>query len=180
MRPSKRGQILDAALAVVEREGLGALTYESLAAETGLTKGGLLYHFPSRDALVEGLHRHVAGQWEASMEEAAGKPAAEATVDERLAAYTRVAAQSSTHAELLLLMETAVDPAAAVPWDEVDARWSPPTPTSVPLSEADLRRTVARLAADGLWLNDTITGTPMSPEVRAALVEHLVRYVEGP
>lgn len=46
MRPSKRDTILQAALSVVETDGVTAVTYESVAAASGLTKGGLLYHFP--------------------------------------------------------------------------------------------------------------------------------------
>ena len=52
MRTSKRDSILQAALHVVETDGVTAVTYESVAAASGLTKGGLLYHFPSKDALV--------------------------------------------------------------------------------------------------------------------------------
>ena len=37
------------------RDGVARLTLEAAAAEAGLSKGGVLYHFPTRDALVAGM-----------------------------------------------------------------------------------------------------------------------------
>lgn len=36
---------------------------------------------------------------------------------------------------------------------------------------------VAYLAADGLWLSESVGAAPLSPELRAALAEHLARSV---
>ncbi|WP_315836595.1 TetR/AcrR family transcriptional regulator [Bradyrhizobium prioriisuperbiae] len=58
MRASKRSDLLAAAGALIVRHGLDALTFDRLAAEAGVSKGGLLYHFPDKEqlliALVEG------------------------------------------------------------------------------------------------------------------------------
>ena len=50
-----RGRILDAALRIISREGAAHLTLESVAAEAALSKGGLLYHYTSKQALIQGL-----------------------------------------------------------------------------------------------------------------------------
>ena len=84
MRTSKRDSILQAALHVVETDGVTAVTYESVAAASGLTKGGLLYHFPSKDALVLALHEHLAERWDHEMINVLGKDPDEATQDERV------------------------------------------------------------------------------------------------
>ncbi|MFC7470800.1 TetR/AcrR family transcriptional regulator [Actinomadura keratinilytica] len=99
-----------------------------MAAEAGLTKGGLLYHFASREELVRAIHQHLADRWEADLVAAAGKPAAEASPAERLAAYARVTAQSATRAELLFMVEGSTTPEHAAPWDAVMERWAPPPP----------------------------------------------------
>ncbi|MFD8712550.1 TetR/AcrR family transcriptional regulator, partial [Streptomyces anulatus] len=125
MRTSKRTQILEAATRVVQREGVKSVTFDSVAAEAGLTKGGLLYHFASRDDLVQAIHQHLADRWEADLVAAAGKPSAEATRQERLAAYTRVAIQSATRAELLLMLEGSTNTAHAAVWEAVTERWAP-------------------------------------------------------
>src|SRR5699024_10630292 len=83
MRESKREKILQAAVAVVQRDGVTALTYESVAAESGLTKGGLLYHFPSREDMVNALHTYVADRWEQAMVAEAGAGAEQLDDDAR-------------------------------------------------------------------------------------------------
>ena len=42
-----RARIRVAAAKVIERDGAGHLTLEKVAAEADLSKGGLLYHYPS-------------------------------------------------------------------------------------------------------------------------------------
>lgn len=59
MRPRKRLLILDAALRVVAGDGVTAVTYGSVAEEAGLTKGGLVYHLPSREPLAAELQQHL-------------------------------------------------------------------------------------------------------------------------
>lgn len=54
-RPSQRDRILDAYTGLVIETGPGSVTLEGVAARAGVSKGGLLYHFRSRDALLDGL-----------------------------------------------------------------------------------------------------------------------------
>lgn len=58
-----RNAVLDAAERVVGRDGIGSLTLDGVAAEAGVSKGGLLHHFPSKDRLIEGLVRRSAESW---------------------------------------------------------------------------------------------------------------------
>lgn len=174
IRPSKRTEILDAALRVIEEGRVTAVTFEAVAEAAGLTKGGLLYHFPTREAMLQALHEHLASHWEASLVEAAGEPAAQATDQERLAAYSRVATQSATRAELLLMLETVNEPPMHAPWEAVLERWTPPIPEDGDLSRAAVTQLIARLAADGLWLHESLAGTPLSSTTRRAVAEYLV------
>ncbi|MFE7057712.1 TetR/AcrR family transcriptional regulator [Streptomyces californicus] len=172
MRTSKRTQILDAATRVVQREGVKSVTFDSVAAEAGVTKGGLLYHFASREDLVQAIHQHLADRWEADLVAAAGKSAAEATPGERLAAYTRVSVQSSTRAELLLMLEGSTNPAHAALWDAVTERWAPSAAGAEGEREA-LDRFIVRLAADGLWLYESLTPERLDPELRRAVADRI-------
>jgi AcrR family transcriptional regulator len=178
MRPSKRAQILDAALRVVARDGVTAVTYESVADEASLTKGGLVYHFPSRESLLTALQQYLADQWENALVQAAGKPVEDLSAPEKAAAYARVAAISADRAELLLILEASTDPDLAAPWTKLMNTWAPPTPTGLPLTEEQTNRLIAHLASDGLWLYDTITGTPLPPDVRNHLGECIARLVD--
>jgi AcrR family transcriptional regulator len=63
-------RLLDAAEVVVARQGIASLTLDGVAAEAGMSKGGLLHHFPSKDRLVEALVTRCAESWRASYLEA--------------------------------------------------------------------------------------------------------------
>ncbi|PJF24919.1 MAG: TetR family transcriptional regulator, partial [Phototrophicales bacterium] len=52
---SKRAQLLNAASQIVLEKGAAHLTLEAVAALAGVSKGGLLYHFPSKEALIKGM-----------------------------------------------------------------------------------------------------------------------------
>ena len=55
-----RTRILDAAEAIVRRAGVAALTLEAAAREASISKGGLLYHYASKEALLVGLLNRMA------------------------------------------------------------------------------------------------------------------------
>jgi AcrR family transcriptional regulator len=55
MASGARDRILDALQDILVREGIAAVTLEAVAAAAGVSKGGLLYHFGSKAALINGL-----------------------------------------------------------------------------------------------------------------------------
>lgn len=190
MRQSKRTLILEAGSRLVQRDGVTALTYESVAQEAGVTKGGLLYHFPSREALLLALHEYVAGQWEAAMEADAGGTAAEVDADARFLAYARLH-ETPARAELLLMLEASEDEAASAIWNAVHDRWAPPVPqTGVAGSAAGcdagddydaeaVRAFLARLAADGLWLYEALDHEGLDPALHDRLLCEIARMASG-
>jgi len=44
--------IIAAARRIVQRDGVAHLTIEAVAREAGFSKGGVLYHFPTKDSLI--------------------------------------------------------------------------------------------------------------------------------
>jgi AcrR family transcriptional regulator len=53
--PTSRDKILDAAVQVAIRDGILAMTLDAVAREAGVSKGGLLYHFQTKDDLIAGM-----------------------------------------------------------------------------------------------------------------------------
>ena len=89
MRTSKKSLLIQAALEIIDKKSLDALTYDSLAKASGMSKSGLLYHFPSRAALLLALNEHLASSWRASLLEAAGAPPEELSPPRTLARRRR-------------------------------------------------------------------------------------------
>jgi AcrR family transcriptional regulator len=54
-----RERLIEAALTTLSREGVQNLTLDHVAKEAQVSKGGLLHHFPSKDALVEAVLRYL-------------------------------------------------------------------------------------------------------------------------
>ncbi len=59
-----RELIFEACGRILQRDGLTNLTLEKVAGEAGLSKGGLLYHFPSKELLIEALFEYHNNKFE--------------------------------------------------------------------------------------------------------------------
>jgi AcrR family transcriptional regulator len=60
-----RDEILDAVERLLVKGGVDAVRLDAAAAEAGVSKGGLLHHFPSKLALVQGVVRRLVDRFEA-------------------------------------------------------------------------------------------------------------------
>lgn len=63
--------IIQAAADVVAHQGAHKLTIENVAKQAGLSKGGVLYHFPNKEALLSGMLEHLTETLDARREEKA-------------------------------------------------------------------------------------------------------------
>ncbi|QDU07500.1 TetR/AcrR family transcriptional regulator [Gimesia aquarii] len=55
-----RNKICEAAIAVAARDGFSSMSLDAVAAEAGVSKGGLLYHFGTKEELMHGTLQHFA------------------------------------------------------------------------------------------------------------------------
>lgn len=65
---SSRERILHAAVQVAVRDGVLAMTLDAVAAEAGVSKGGLLYHFRSKDELIAAMLVHFREEVQGQLE----------------------------------------------------------------------------------------------------------------
>ncbi|ACS40524.1 TetR/AcrR family transcriptional regulator [Methylorubrum extorquens] len=63
-----RRTLLDCAAALALEQGLAGVSLQAVAKATGVTKGGLLHHFPNRRALVEGVVSDLLQRTEAILD----------------------------------------------------------------------------------------------------------------
>lgn len=53
-----RKAAIQAALAILSRDGPGQLTFDAMARESGISKGGLMHQFPNKSAVLKALLEH--------------------------------------------------------------------------------------------------------------------------
>ncbi|MBC8160434.1 MAG: TetR/AcrR family transcriptional regulator [Roseiflexaceae bacterium] len=74
-RKDTRRRLIDAATDWLSHHSAQALTLEAVAKHAGVSKGGLLHHFASKEALVEAVLRELFASFERQVSErAAGEP----------------------------------------------------------------------------------------------------------
>jgi len=165
-----KARILDAAEEVVLRDGVARLTLDAAAAEAGLSKGGILYHFPTRDSLVAGMVTKIIEEFDGDIERR--------LVDDRepgcfTRAYIGATMEPGTprpdredRLGAALIAAAAAQPDLLVPLREAADRWQDR------LEHDGLDPTMAtvlRLACDGLWMCDLFGLAPPAAAPRAAI-----------
>jgi AcrR family transcriptional regulator len=174
---STRTVILDAALAILRDAEGPKLTLQSAAKASGLTKPGLMYHFPTKDALVRGVLNHVATAWAARFAEHLGRPADEATPEERIRAYVEVTVSAGLDlADLAVFFDAHYHETLAAIWAERIGPWVD-IPDTVPRAQRG-RLAAARLAADGYWFADTSGTLQPRAEDRSAIIAAILSLID--
>jgi AcrR family transcriptional regulator len=175
-----KGRIIDAAEEVVLRDGVARLTLEAAAAEAGLSKGGVLYHFPTRHALVAAMVENIIEEFdrdiESNMTDGDGP-------GQYIRAYIRATMEPGTTGPdredrlgAALIAAAAAEPELLAPLQVAADRWQ------ARLEDDGLDpalSTVLRLACDGLWLCDLFGLAPPSAALRTAVGTELGRWAGG-
>lgn len=170
-KPTTKDLILDAAENVVARDGAGRLTIDAVAAESGVSKGGVLYHYPNKIALLQAMVERMVTSIrdDLAAAEAAAKAAGEpvmphivAAMFERVETKNQVSnallAASSEHPELL-------DTACAILNTEFE-RLAEEAPDPVLAN-------VILLAVDGMKLGELLGLSRMDGSLRAQILQRL-------
>ncbi len=176
-------RILDASERVVQRDGVGHLTLEAAAAAAGLSKGGVLYHFPNRDALVAAMVTRIIEQFDADIASylpEANSPAA-SLPGAYARAYVRATVEPVTPGEerlgAALLAAAAAEPELVVPLQDAAARWQA---RLLDDSLDPALATLVRLACDGLWLCGLFGLAPPEGELLASVGAALEQMARVP
>lgn len=126
--PDARTRVLDAAETLVRGFGVASLTLEAAARAAGVSKGGLLYHFASKEALLVALMSRIAAAIEADFRAAvARQPAGPGQVARAMLAFAfgvpgDIAADHVDRAAAVFLAAHHHDPALLAPVREVIGR----------------------------------------------------------
>ena len=169
-----RQRLMRAATDVVKQHGPAALTLEAVADAAGVSKGGLLYHFPNKDALIEGMVDDVLRRFEADVEMASQTESHGEGRWLRAFVKTTFAAEPEHDLSVGLLAAAAVNPGLLAPVGRYFANWQArATADGVDATLA----TVVRLADDGIWFSDLFDAAPPGEELRASVLDALLDLI---
>ena len=167
-----RQQVLDVAARLAMEKGLPALTLDAVAQAAGVSKGGLLHHYPSKMALVDGLYADLVARFDAAID-------AEIRQDPRpqgrfSRAYLKVVARLKDQpAEASqwggLTMALLTEPHLRARWRQ----WVDDRSAEYVGTDSSVDAQIVRLAADGLWYADLFGSHDMDAEARRCLLERL-------
>lgn len=161
------------------RDGVARLTLDSAAAEAGVSKGGVLYHFPSRAALVTAMVQRFSESFDADLERhgaSGGEPGAftRAYLEASLSPPAGGGDSREQRLGAALLAGMASDPDLLEPLRRRFDAW-----------QAAVERdglppglgTLVRLAADGMWLCDLLSLAPPGEAERQRVARRLLDLV---
>lgn len=171
---STRDSILDAAERLIARDGVQHLTIGRVAEEAAVSRGGLFYHFPSKEALVQAMVQRMVAGWQRALEaQMADDPEPRGRLTRayaRLALLQADGATGSTGALVgALIAGLAFDPRLLDPLHAQLRAWQAQ-------SEAELdpaAAAVVRLTTHALWTNDLLLTNVISPELLRQIVARI-------
>jgi AcrR family transcriptional regulator len=172
-----RDRILEAAERVVGDIGAARLTLDGVAQAAGVSKGGLLYHFPSKESLLGALAQRYVDTLDRCVD-SAKLDLDESDRSRELKACILGVLGNDPRSKAMgaaLLAAAANDPALVEVIRERVARYTQG------LIGADVnfaRAAIASLAVDGLKLRESLRISPFSAEQRAQIVEELLRIAD--
>jgi AcrR family transcriptional regulator len=172
---SSKWKILECAERLVVREGVARLTLDAVAAEAGLSKGGVLYNFRTKDALIRGMVEHLIEASEAAITrsiETDPNPKGRFTRALLAVNFPEPKTEAEHHNQVAAAMLAAIltNPDLLEPLREVYRGVSRQLAND---GIDPVRAHMIQLAGDGLWLSEMLGMPGPEPERRRALLARL-------
>lgn len=147
-RPEEvREAILRAATELSVAQSVRSLTFQAVADRAGVTKGGLIHHFPDKAALLSALRDRAIEHFRAALEHNLRED--KAIVGRFTRAYVKAClASASREPKLSLITSLWADPALRRDW----YAWLEKEEARHYATDGSLELKLIRLAADGAWL----------------------------
>lgn len=175
-RPSSRDVMLDAAEAVVMQQGANRLTLDAVARQAGASKGGVLYNFPSKEALLEGLvERLVLRTTQAHQAIIEAQPDEPGRVLKAYVLNSVSDPQGSDVVSGALLAAIAADRKLLAPVQTFFRNRLPQIVRNLPFERA----AIVHLATEGLWFMELLQVSPFTPAQRKKIVAALLKMSEA-
>lgn len=168
-----RAQLLEACAHMILAQGVAGLTLDAVAQMAGVSKGGLLHHFASKQALLDALYNELLEQMDAQISNAMKKdPLPFGSFSRAYITVNTTASSQKKQARLIevMMLESLSQEKMRQRWDAwLEQRLQKSGP-----EERSARLMLARYAADGLWLNDLMHTAQPAARQRKAIIRQLL------
>ena len=173
-----RARLLDAAERAVLETGAGHLTLDAVAKFAGVSKGGLLHHFPSKDSLLEAMLERYLNDVETQVAARCARRGGTLTAVERFRERVRVLLEQhpDRRAAGAALVAASADKPELMAHCRADYREVLDELAQLPGGFE--RSALVLLAVDGLLLGELLRLSPYTHEERARLVKALLKAVD--
>jgi AcrR family transcriptional regulator len=173
-----RDRLLQAAIDVIQHQGIERLTLDAVAKEAQVSKGGLLYHFASKEALVIGVIQYLMDDFEAAIARELDLDTAPDSPGRWLRAYVKATFNYTNLPTALvanLLSAVTLNPELLQPVQGRFDEWQQQFQAS---GLDPVRANVVGLAADGLGNSDLFRIGMPNEELREPILEMLLAMIE--
>lgn len=173
--PLARERVLDAFATILIEEGERAATMEATARTAGVSKGGLLYHFASKDALEAGILERLRTLVDDDVKAMTAAP------EGPIAYFLRSSVMENDPLDRAILATSRLAQGGSVPASEalreIRETWAG---TLRPHTRDETALDLVMLVSDGLYFNNALDGGSIpGPVPRGAALIALIALVEG-
>ncbi|MCA1404897.1 TetR/AcrR family transcriptional regulator [Ensifer sp. IC3342] len=164
-----RQQLLEVAARLSLEQGIGAVTLDAVSQAAGVSKGGLLHHFPNKLALLDGLFDELVARFDRAIEEAMEGDDVERGRFTRAYLTVCFALEAEGKGWQVLTIALLAEPHLKARWRDWVARRA----DEFAATDSSPNCLLARFAADGVWLADLLESHELEAPTRALLLEEL-------
>lgn len=165
-------QLLEAASVIVAKDGIASLSLNAVAKQAGVSKGGLLHHFPGKLELVHAVFKRLLAIMDSRISVIMEQdPINAGRFSRAYLTYISDLKESDESRQLAILsLAMPNEPIMRKCWRD----WMLEHLAKGDELDNSYLGTLIRYAADGLWLSELTEGPTISQEERNALVERLL------
>lgn len=174
---SARERVLEAAERVVTETGAARLTLDAVAQAAGVSKGGLLYHFPSKESLLGALAQRYVDSCEHCIEAAKGSLGqGESGRDLKACIVGMLSNEPRSRAMGAAFLAAAVSDPMLL--EVIRERIDQHTQELAAQGADFARAAIVTLAIDGLKMREALRISAFSAEQREAIVNELLKLAD--
>ena len=172
-----KSDIINAALTLIRNGSMASVTFSSVAKGAGITKAGLMYHYPSKRDLVFAIVNYSASQWEKRITEIAGQDVSQLSDIERYRVYIQVAlSRAMDESDFIIMVHAFYDYDLSKAWFAKLEPWFRLSNDINPQMRADLLS--SRYIAEGVWFSHIIDGYAIGMDERKAITHNINALLE--